>query len=400
MTDWTPGGGATSDDGATAPPVPEIVTKRPSLGPAILLVLAVAFVVLLVWVTPRVETARDEWAAATPVLLVVTSAGTDGTAQLTEYGGNRTWTVRQRQLEQVGATQLGSRVQSRLAGDCRCELVLEEPGAIPGYLLLVPLALGAVSVPGIISRRRWRRLRRVLGGPSRPVQLEPVWFRRTFGAPMWGARVATDRAGGTAPGPEGDPVVELAGTPVSWFPVDGSPVEMFGPDPDNGLTVFQSAGGRAVASTAPRSGPAVERGILAWSGALARATGLVPPPATGALDVGGASHQRISVGPTADGGAYGSLTHQPHTVDRSKFFVVLGVNAAWIAPYLIFEPTGAWLLVWLVSVLVAFLLLRRRVAARLATRAPFASWEDRRSAGEAAIAAASLGYTQRADPQR
>ncbi len=394
---------------------PRIVTARPGGSQVVLAVLLGICLAVIVWVDARVGRTGDDWRTGGPVLVIVTRHVDDGTAEVTEYQSTRTWTVERRGLAQVSSDELGTRIQARVVGDCRCQLMLREPRTVPPVLTGLVLLGLAGTVPGLLARRRWRYRRQLLARPSLPVEVSPVWLRRPFRPAVWGVRVA--------PGP-GRPALylELAGTAVSWLPpgarlaapdgtargegtVDGGgdggdggvAVELHGPDPRNGLCILAAPTGLAVASAAPRAGDAGARLVVPWSDDLTVAAGLAAPAPERPVEVGGAAHTRIRVGAGPVGGtgpaaSAATLRHDPPRVAIAQSVAVVAAYAVTFVVVRVLASDLVTAATWLVAAgMAAGLVARRLVVARMATVAPLRAWSDRAAARAAAAAAAAAG---------
>lgn len=406
-------------EGGGPGPVPDraqwstrLATTRPGGSQMVLAVLLGVCLAVIVWFGGRVGNAGDDWRAGGPVLVIVTRHVDAGTAEVTEYQSTRTWTVERRALAQVSSDEPGTRIQARVVGDCRCQLMLSEPRTVPPVLTALVLLGLAGTVPGLLARRRWRHRRQLLARPSLPVQVSPVWLRRPFRPAVWGVRVA--------PGP-GRPALylELAGTAVSWLPpgarlaapdgtvrgdgtVDGGvgggvAVELHGPDPRNGLCILAAPAGLAVASAAPRAGDAGARLVVPWSDDLTVAAGLAAPAPERPVEVGGAARTRIRVGagPAGGTGPVASAATLRHDPPRVAIAQSVAVVAAYAVTFVVVRTLASDLVTaatWLVAAgMAAGLVARRLVVVRMATVAPLRTWSDRAAARAAAAAAAAAG---------
>jgi hypothetical protein len=378
-----------------------IVTVRPGGSQVVLAVLLTLCLAAIAWVGGRVGGTADDWRTGSPVLVIVTRQVDGAEAEVTEYQSTRTWTVARRALDQAASDELGTRIQARVVGDCRCQLMLRQPRSVPTALTTLVVIGLAGTVPGLLARRRWRYRNQLLARPSTPVTVSPVWLRRPFRPAVWGVRVA--------PGP-GRPALylELAGTALTWLPTgarlaaagpaDGVAVELHGPDPRNGLCILAAPAGLAVASAAPRSGTSGARLVVPWSDALSVTAGLVAPAPERPIEVGGVAHTRISVGggpadrAGTDPAHAAALRHDPPRVAATQ---AVAVVAAYAVTAVVVRTVATDLVTaatWLVAAgLVAGLLARRLVVRRMAAVAPLGTWTDRAAARAAAASAAAAG---------
>lgn len=362
-----------------------IVTRR-SRGAPVGVAISLLLVVVLVWARSRTADQRAQWDAGSPVLVVV-SGSSGGEVEVTELGGLRSWTV-DRGL--VPSSAVGTRIQSRLVGDCRCQLVVREPASIPTSWLLGAGGLVLLGLAQLPQWARWRRVGTVLQMPPQEATVRAVWLRRPVGAPQWAVEVR--RRGDP---PEAATVHELAGTPSWWFDQSTDTVTVRGPDRSGGVTVLENDHGRAVASSAPRPGVAARSRTCGWSRDLAHLLQM-DHRVEQTVEIGGAEHQKVSV---HAGGLSGSPPSAVLALDRSERWRLVmagvsGVMAVGMAMLVVGgRPSVGWLFVpslaspWILAG-------ARRLRARsIAGRPPLADWADRRAASEAARAAERLGYT-------
>ena len=410
-----PSGPAPAQDPARWPR--RIGTARPGGSQLLLAVLLVVCLGLIVWVGGRVGTSGGDWDAGSPVLVIVTRHLDGDTAEVTEYQSTRSWTVSRAGLSRASSDELGTRIQARLVGDCRCQLMLREPRSVPPALTALVLVGLAGTVPGLLARHRWRYRKQLLARPARAVSVTPVWLRRPFRPAAWGVLVAPA---------DGRPALylELAGTALAWLPSgarlvatdgvddrgpapsDGVLVGLHGPDPRNGLCILASPAGLAVASAAPRSGSSGARSATPWSDALTVAAGLAAPAPERPLEVGGAGHTRISVAGRPPSGASrpeegrASLRYDPHRVAVNQ---AVAVVAAYAVTALVVRSTVSDLVsaaTWLVVAgMAAGMVARRLVVRRMASVPPLGDWPDRRAAREAAAAASAAGLVPARQPR-
>jgi hypothetical protein len=347
------------------------------------LLIGVLLLGLVLVVMPRVESAAGDWAGGVPVVVEVTEVS-GGEVELTEFGGGRRWTYSDDEVRRVADPVVGTSISGRLVGDCRCQLMLRPATGLPRYLALLPLLFIALSVPGLLARRRWRRLPDTLARPARPASLEPVWLRRPVGPPVWGVRVASEGR---------SLLLELQGTPAGWFPTDRGAVTIRGPHPANGLTTLEGTNGVAVASSAPLSERAGRSRVAPWSAQAAAVAGMVGPAPQAAIAVGGADHQRVRVTDTDPGGPpVDGLELDPTRMGRAFLGILVGFYLVWTALVVVLKPSLAVSLVLYVVAFVAIRGSRGLLARRLAGARPLAGWTDRAAATEAARALFVLGY--------
>ena len=356
----------------------------------ILAVLMACALILIYWVQNRPGATRSDWDGGAPVLVVVTAHLDADMAEASEYQSPRTWTISRRALEQVGAEAIGSRVQARLVGECRCQLMLRPPATVPPVLIGLVLVGLASTVPGLVARRRWRYRRELMARPSRPVTVTPTWLNRPLRPAVWGLRLTG--------GQRGDVVLAMVGTPLTWLP-DGETVQLHGPDPRNGLCVLAAPGGVAVASTAPRR-PSSPGLVAPWSDSLNLAAGLVAPPAERSVSIGGPGVSRISVS------GQGPPMHHPPTETETVLAygptrLALAQNVAVGLAYLVSIVTAlvttsdlrGLATVVVVGGMGSATVARKLVAHSAAFKAPLRTWSDRRAAWAAAAAAHGAGLT-------
>ena len=354
----------------------------------ILAVLMVVALALILVVQGRAGGSRGDWNSGVPVLVTVGAHVGDDTAEMVEYQSTRRWMIAREALRRAGSDAIGTRYQARLVGDCRCQLMLEEPATVPPVLIaLVGVGL-ASTVPGLLARRRWRYQRQVLARPSRPVAVTPVWLRRSLRPAALGVRIAGDAG-------RSDAVLELVGTPLSWFP-QGAMVQLHGPDPRNGLCILAAPGGMAVASAAPRraEGPLV----VPWSDALSVAAGLMEAPPERAVTVGGPGVSRISVSgggdrfSPPDGVDETVLAYGPARLAKRQEVAGALAYAVALAVVTISAPDVRTAATWLVALGMGLAALARFALARSAARQPpLRTWSDRSAARAAAAAAHGVG---------
>lgn len=370
-----------------------ILTVRPGRGAPLTMALAVVVGIFVFWATPQLDDARRRWDGGQPVLVTVTNVdAAAGEVIVEEWAGDMSWSL---PTDDVPEPVVGARIQSRVVGECRCELMVAPPGSLPWWIRAVPFVLGASALRGLVARRRWRSVGSVLKRPPTPVRVSPLWLRRSIVPPVLAVRVRQ-------PSAVDDPgqVLELAGTAAEWMPATGEEVLLYGPDRSTGLTVLQSASGRAVASSVLRSGALVERQVFPWSSELA--AWIWPPGRVeGPVMIGGRERDRIRVTSdrsSSDRSSSGGPGAEPRLVYDPRWVF----NWVYAYPFVGFLVVGflawanGWTAGWAVgAMLAAFAAVRLvfdRLVKRSAGRAPLASWEDRTAARRAAEAAVVLGY--------
>lgn len=362
-----------------------IVTRRAGRGAPVALAISILLLVGLVWARGRTAEQRSVWNSGAPVLTIVTGETSDGVV-VTEFEGLRQWTVDPRS---VPSNELGTRLQSRLVGACRCELLVEEPAEIPSSWLIGAAALALLAAAQVRQWARWRRVGSVLDMPPREAEARAVWLRRPIGAPQWAVeiRVAGDP-------PEAATVLELAGTPAWWLDPSKATVIVRGPDRTGGVTVLETDHGRAVASSAPRWSVATRSRIHPWSPRLAELLRM-HHRSDQAIEIGGSSHQRVSVrdGAGSHSSASARLVFAPQAELR-RWAATISFIFALVLLLLLAgaEPSVGWLFIPPFASPVVWAAVRRWRSKVIADRQPLAGWDDRRGASEAARAAEQLGF--------
>lgn len=353
---------------------PRVVTARP--GRRWVLFAACAVLLLVVFGVASMVGAdrRTQWDQGSPVALVVTRDAATGAAVFRDPVGARSWTLSEGDLRGL---ETRPNMVGRVVGDCRCQLALVPPARPPMFLLALAAGSALLAIPHLRARRRWRGLGALARTGQRPVHLTPVWRHRPGGVARFGA---VARAPGIP-----DVHLELAGTPVAWFPPDRRAL-MAGPDPATGLVALVTHGGQvAVASAAPQLADAGARKVARWSADLARLT--CPPTAVGPepAEVGGNQRVRISLGGGPAVARFGPATGSP--VRQAS----LALSTAGVIVTLALRPSFSVVVAAWVALIAVEAFLPLLLAGRWARRPPLAEWPDRRAARSAAAAAMVAG---------
>lgn len=370
----------------------KVVTPRPGRASWALIGLAAVVLAIEIVLVPLSADRRRLWDSGAPVLVVV-SIVTGEEVMLQEYGGGPVWIA---PVDDVPAAEVGARIQARLVGPDRNLMFAPDEMTLPASFRYSWVLLIGFALPGLLARRRWRGLDRVLAGEARRVRLEPVWLRRTLSPPA-AVRVRDPGAGRSDAG--SDIVVEVKGTPLVWWArsvqeeTQGEAL-VYGPD-SFGLMVLETEAGRAVASSSPRSGKRALAVVCSWSDRLAADIGLVEEPAD-PLSVGGRAHQRISVSGEGGSSAGGQVADQRYTLDlklvlRWTLWYPLATSGAVLLRFFTSSRSDAALLSALGIGLTALAIARWWAAENLARRAPLSGWTDRAAARQAGRAALALG---------
>jgi len=335
------------------------------------------------WLVPGHDEELTRWNSGDPVTVIVIAANAE-VVEVAELDGDWVWDVDPRSIPD---TAVGSSIQGRLTGDCRCQLMTDKPRPVPARVQWMPVALGLLAVLSYWRSRRWRSLDEVVSMPPRTIRVEPVWMRHFVLSPRLGVRVVEMQDAFDV-----GAVIELYGTAAAWLPGPEAEVLLYGPHPVTGTIVLGSTAGRAIPSTAIKSSQILDRGIRPWSSHLADLIWEAPRH-DGLLEIGGTDHQRLRLG-----SAHKSPNHGQRLLFAPRAVVTWAWAATYPGPFLLWMHAWAsdWspveTIAWMVIVFVVLQVVFDLVVRKSADREPLASWEDRSAAREAAAAAVALGY--------